>query len=90
MRRDLYTDDHEQYRDTVRAFLAREVEPHFLQWGQDRVIDKAVFRTAAAQGAVEKLRELAVGLVVRSHAPPPPAEVAAAPPRTFAPGSAAG
>ncbi len=50
MRRDLYTDDHEQYRDTVRAFLAREVEPHFLQWEQDRVIDKAVFRTAAAQG----------------------------------------
>ncbi|OJY39797.1 acyl-CoA dehydrogenase family protein [Pseudonocardia sp. 73-21] len=50
MRRTLYTDDNERYRDTVRAFLAREVEPHYLRWEQERVIDKGVFRTAAAQG----------------------------------------
>ncbi|MGQ0837545.1 acyl-CoA dehydrogenase family protein [Actinokineospora sp.] len=50
MRRTLYTDDHEQYRDTVREFLGREVEPHFLQWEADALIDRKVFRAAAEQG----------------------------------------
>ena len=50
MRRTLYTDDHESYRETVREFLAREVEPHYLQWEKDCQIDTAVLRTAAKQG----------------------------------------
>jgi alkylation response protein AidB-like acyl-CoA dehydrogenase len=50
MRRELYTSDHEAYRETVREFLAREVEPHFLQWEADRQIDPAVFPKAAEQG----------------------------------------
>ncbi|WP_226350399.1 acyl-CoA dehydrogenase family protein [Pseudonocardia sp. ICBG601] len=50
MRRELYTDDHEQYRATVREFLAREVEPHYLDWERAHAIDPAVFRTAAEQG----------------------------------------
>ncbi|MBO4239412.1 acyl-CoA dehydrogenase family protein [Pseudonocardia alni] len=50
MRRELYTDDHEQYRATVREFLAREVEPHYLGWERAHAIDPAVFRTAAEQG----------------------------------------
>ncbi|MFC5995013.1 acyl-CoA dehydrogenase family protein [Pseudonocardia hispaniensis] len=50
MRRTLYTDDHEQYRAMVRTFLAREVEPHFLRWEEERGIDRDLFRAAAAQG----------------------------------------
>ncbi len=50
MKRTLYTDDHEQYRETVREFLAREVEPHYLQWEKDALIDRKVFRAAAEQG----------------------------------------
>jgi alkylation response protein AidB-like acyl-CoA dehydrogenase len=50
MKRMLYTDDHEQYRETVREFLAREVEPNFLQWEKDLLIDRKVFRAAAEQG----------------------------------------
>jgi len=50
MRRDLYTDDHEQYRETVREFLAREVVPHHDQWETDRWIDRKVFAAAAQQG----------------------------------------
>ncbi|MET0190319.1 MAG: acyl-CoA dehydrogenase family protein [Pseudonocardia sediminis] len=50
MRRTLYTDDHEQYRATVREFLAREVAPRFLDWEAERRIDREVFRTAAEQG----------------------------------------
>jgi alkylation response protein AidB-like acyl-CoA dehydrogenase len=50
MRRALYTDDHEQYRETVREFLAREVEPHYLAWEEEALIDRSVFKAAAAQG----------------------------------------
>ena len=50
MHRTLYTDDHEQYRETVREFLAREVEPRFLRWEEEKLIDRAVFARAAAQG----------------------------------------
>lgn len=50
MRRGLYTDDHEQYRETVREFLAREVVPHHHRWEADRWIDRKVFAAAARQG----------------------------------------
>ncbi|MFI7501888.1 acyl-CoA dehydrogenase family protein [Streptomyces sp. NPDC049687] len=50
MRRGLYTDDHEQYRETVREFLAREVVPHHQRWEADRWIDRKVFAAAARQG----------------------------------------
>jgi alkylation response protein AidB-like acyl-CoA dehydrogenase len=50
MQRRLYADVHEDYRETVRAFLAREVEPAFLEWEEQRVIDRAVFLAAAKQG----------------------------------------
>ena len=50
MRRMLYTADHESYRETVRQFFAREVEPHYLRWEQERQIDLSVLRTAAEQG----------------------------------------
>ncbi|MDT7671336.1 MAG: hypothetical protein QOC74_4119, partial [Pseudonocardiales bacterium] len=46
MRRALYTDDHEQYRETVREFFAREVTPYFLDWEQAKLIDPKVFRAA--------------------------------------------
>jgi alkylation response protein AidB-like acyl-CoA dehydrogenase len=50
MRRALYTDDHEQYRQTVREFFSRDVEPHYLQWEKNGLIDREALRTAAAQG----------------------------------------
>jgi alkylation response protein AidB-like acyl-CoA dehydrogenase len=50
MRRALYTDDHERYRETVREFFAREVTPYFLDWEQAKLIDPEVFRAAATQG----------------------------------------
>lgn len=50
MRRALYTEDHEQYRGTVREFLAREVEPYFLGWEANGLIERSVYKEAAAQG----------------------------------------
>ncbi|MFF7647175.1 acyl-CoA dehydrogenase family protein [Streptomyces canus] len=50
MDRELYTADHEAYRETVREFLAREVVPHNARWEADRWIDREVYARAAQQG----------------------------------------
>jgi alkylation response protein AidB-like acyl-CoA dehydrogenase len=50
MRRELYSEDHEAYRETVREFLRREVEPYKDQWDADRWIDPSVFSRAAKAG----------------------------------------
>jgi alkylation response protein AidB-like acyl-CoA dehydrogenase len=50
MQRSLYEPDHEQYRETVREFLAREVVPHQDNWDRDRWIDRTVFARAAKAG----------------------------------------
>ncbi|MFF0449924.1 acyl-CoA dehydrogenase family protein [Streptomyces sp. NPDC004609] len=50
MERGLFTEDHEQYRETVREFLTREVVPHHARWEAERWIDRDVFARAAEQG----------------------------------------
>ena len=50
MKRGLYTEDHELYRETVREFLAREVVPHWERWDDEHLIDREVFRKAAEAG----------------------------------------
>jgi alkylation response protein AidB-like acyl-CoA dehydrogenase len=50
MERNLYDDDHEQYRATVREFLAREVVPHKDTWDDEGWIPREVFAKAAAAG----------------------------------------
>ena len=50
MHRGLYEPDHEAYRETVRAFLEREVVPHKDKWDEDRWIDREVYKNAAAAG----------------------------------------
>lgn len=50
MQRTLYDADHEAYRATVRAFLDREVVPHLDRWDAEHLIDRDVYRKAAAAG----------------------------------------
>ena len=50
MKRSLYEADHEAYRETVREFLAREVEPHKDEWDRQHWIDREVFARAAKAG----------------------------------------
>lgn len=49
-RRDLYGPDHEAFRDTVRAFLAKEVAPHHQSWERNGVVDREVWYSAGRQG----------------------------------------
>ncbi len=50
MRREIFDEDHEAFRDTVGAFLDKEVVPHHEQWERDGIVDRDVWAKAGAQG----------------------------------------
>ena len=50
MKRSLFEADHEAYRDTVRQFLSKEVEPHYEKWEEAALIDRSVWRSAGRTG----------------------------------------
>ncbi|GAA5063654.1 acyl-CoA dehydrogenase [Thermocatellispora tengchongensis] len=50
MRRTVFDDDHELFRKSVRAFVAREITPHFEEWERSGITDKALFRKAGEAG----------------------------------------
>jgi len=49
-RRALYEDDHEDFRESFRRFLAKEVVPYFEQWEKDGIVPRDIFASAGAHG----------------------------------------
>ena len=45
-----YTEDHNQFRDRLKAFLAKEVTPYVDQWEEDKIVPKAVWRKMGREG----------------------------------------
>ncbi|MDT0380021.1 acyl-CoA dehydrogenase family protein [Streptomyces sp. DSM 42041] len=50
MQRQIFTPDHEAFRQTVRTFLAKEVEPHYAQWERDGIVSREAWLAAGRQG----------------------------------------
>ncbi|MBW8822268.1 MAG: acyl-CoA dehydrogenase family protein, partial [Streptomyces sp.] len=50
MKRQLLAPEHDAFRETVRAFLAREVLPHYEQWEKDGIVSREAWRAAGKQG----------------------------------------
>ncbi len=50
MRRELFTEDHEDFRGMLRDFLAREVVPVFPRWLEQELIPRDFFRDLAKLG----------------------------------------
>jgi alkylation response protein AidB-like acyl-CoA dehydrogenase len=50
MQRDIFTDDHDAFRDAVRAFIAKEVTPYHEQWERDGVVSREVWLAAGKAG----------------------------------------
>jgi long-chain-acyl-CoA dehydrogenase len=50
MRRDIFTEEHEAFRDMVREFIAREVTPHHQRWEHDGMVSRGVWRAAGRAG----------------------------------------
>ena len=50
MKRQIFTAEHEAFRETVRTFLAKEVLPHYEQWEKDGIVSREAWRAAGKQG----------------------------------------
>ncbi|MEV7023434.1 acyl-CoA dehydrogenase family protein [Kitasatospora sp. NPDC093558] len=50
MQRDIFTEQHDDFRDTVRSFLAKEVLPHYDRWEKAGIVDRSVWLAAGRQG----------------------------------------
>ncbi|MEZ5347823.1 MAG: acyl-CoA dehydrogenase family protein [Microthrixaceae bacterium] len=50
MERDIYTEEHELFREAYRTFIEREMVPHREKWELDGIVDPAVFRAAGEAG----------------------------------------
>ena len=50
MQTDLYTEDHEAFRDTARGFMERYVAPYHHEWEQAGIVDRGVWLEAGKHG----------------------------------------
>jgi alkylation response protein AidB-like acyl-CoA dehydrogenase len=48
--RTVYGEEHEHFRATVRAFIAREVAPHAARWEANKCVDRELYRRAGEAG----------------------------------------
>jgi acyl-CoA dehydrogenase len=48
--RTAYTEDHEAFRDSVRAFIQKEVVPNIDRWDEEGIVEKAIWPKAGAVG----------------------------------------
>ncbi|MFC7307904.1 acyl-CoA dehydrogenase family protein [Streptomyces monticola] len=55
------TVEHEAFRESVRAFLHREMAPHAAQWERERTMPRPVWRKLAGQGLLGLQHARAVG-----------------------------
>ena len=50
MKRTLFDDDHQMYRDAVRRFVENEVAPHHEQWMKDGIVPRKLWQQAGQLG----------------------------------------
>jgi acyl-CoA dehydrogenase len=50
MKRLIFAEEHDMFRDSVRRFMQAEVEPHVETWRKSGICDKSAFLKAGAQG----------------------------------------
>ena len=50
MERDIFTEEHEAFRDLARSFIAKEVTPHCEQWERDGMVSRDVWLAAGQAG----------------------------------------
>ena len=50
MPREIFTADHEAFRESVRTYIAKEVAPHHEQWEEDGVVSRESWLAAGRQG----------------------------------------
>ncbi|MEV5873194.1 acyl-CoA dehydrogenase family protein [Streptomyces sp. NPDC052101] len=61
MRRDIFTAEHEAFRQVVREFVAREITPNLPKWEEAGAVDPEVWRAAGRQGLLAPDMDTAYG-----------------------------
>jgi alkylation response protein AidB-like acyl-CoA dehydrogenase len=50
VQRSLFEESHEQFRSSVRAFIAKEVVPHYVDWEEASIAPRELFTAAGSHG----------------------------------------
>ncbi|HET6630232.1 MAG TPA: acyl-CoA dehydrogenase family protein [Woeseiaceae bacterium] len=50
MTRKLFEEEHEIFRDAVRSFMKKEIQPHTDRWHEQGIVDREAFLKAGGQG----------------------------------------
>jgi alkylation response protein AidB-like acyl-CoA dehydrogenase len=50
MKREIFTEEHDAFRDMVRAFIAKEITPYHEQWERDGIVSRDVWLAAGRAG----------------------------------------
>jgi alkylation response protein AidB-like acyl-CoA dehydrogenase len=50
MRRTIFTDEHEMFRQAFRKFVEKEIVPHHLEWERAGIVPRELFTAAGAAG----------------------------------------
>jgi alkylation response protein AidB-like acyl-CoA dehydrogenase len=50
MRRDIFTEEHDAFREMVRSFITKEVEPYHDQWDREGMVSREVWLAAGRAG----------------------------------------
>ncbi len=50
MRREIFSSEHDAFRDMVRSFIAREITPYHEQWERDGAVSRDVWLAAGRAG----------------------------------------
>jgi alkylation response protein AidB-like acyl-CoA dehydrogenase len=48
--RRIFSEEHEQFRDSIRRFIEREIVPHHERWEEQGMVDRALWPKAGAAG----------------------------------------
>jgi len=50
MDRNIFDDEHEMFRDSVRSFLQNEIQPHSDRWHEQGIVDREAYTKAGEMG----------------------------------------
>ena len=52
MKRELFDEDHDAYRASVRSFVEAQVVPHYAEWSREGIVPRELFAQVAELGAL--------------------------------------
>ena len=57
MKRTIFTEEHKLFRETIKAFVKKEIEPYYEQWEKDKQVPKETYRKLGELGGLCPMAE---------------------------------